>query len=100
MPAVSTAPAKKLMTAAEFYEFVNRPENEDRFFELVRGEVIELSRPDQIHGTVASNVALELKLYARKVRKGNVVGNDSGVILEEDPDTVVGPDVAYFTEHS
>jgi Uma2 family endonuclease len=100
MSAVATAPAKKLMTAAEFYEFVNRPQNEDKLFELVRGEVIELSRPNQVHGTVASNVVFELKTFARRVRRGNVVGNDSGVILEEDPDTVVGPDVAYFTDSS
>ncbi len=102
MSAVASAsvPAKKLMTAEEFHEFVNQPENDDRIFELIRGEVIELSRPNQVHGTVATNFAFELKLYARRMRKGNVVGNDSGVILEEDPDTVVGPDVAYFIETS
>jgi Uma2 family endonuclease len=100
MSAVATAPAKKLMTAAEFYEFVNRPENDNRSFELIRGEVVELPRPKRLHGVVCSNVVFELKLYARRIQKGHVVGNDAGVILEEDPDTVVGPDVAYFTDKS
>jgi Uma2 family endonuclease len=100
MSAVATAPGKKLMTADEFYEFVNRPENENRSFELIRGEVIELSRPKRPHGLVAANIAFELKTYARRIKKGHVVGNDSGVILEEDPDTVVGPDVAYFVDQS
>jgi hypothetical protein len=35
----------KRMTAEEFFEFVHRPENANRWFELVRGEVIELPPP-------------------------------------------------------
>jgi Uma2 family endonuclease len=95
-PAV-TAP-KKLMTVDEYWDFVNLPANADRFFELRRGEVIELSRPNTLHGIVTSNVATELNLYARQVRKGFVTSNDAGVVLVERPGTVVGPDVAYFTD--
>jgi Uma2 family endonuclease len=90
--------AKKLMTADEFWEFVQRPENEDRDFDLIRGEVIELSRPTQPHGVVASLVAFELQVYARATRNGYVVSNDSGVVLGKKPDSVVGPDVAYFVD--
>jgi Uma2 family endonuclease len=39
-----------------------------------------------------------LELYARGVGKGFVVTNDSGVVLAEDPDTVLGLGVAYFTD--
>jgi Uma2 family endonuclease len=90
--------AKKLMTADEFWEFVHNPENQNGFFELIRGEVIELPRPTRRHGAVACNVARLLSNYSFKVNKGYVVSNDSGVILEEDPDTVVGPDVGYFMD--
>jgi Uma2 family endonuclease len=90
--------AKKLMTADEFWEFVHRPENEDRDFDLIRGEVVEVSRPTTPHGVVASLVAFELQLYARGTRKGYVVTNDSGVVLGKKPDSVVGPDVAYFVD--
>src|SRR5690242_528255 len=83
-----------LMTADEFYDFVERPENRARSFELVRGEVIEVSRPTRIHGRVCINTGFELEKYARKRKKGYVVSNDSGVILENDPDTVRCPDVA------
>ena len=31
----------KGMTVQEFLEFVHRPENRDRFFELERGEIVE-----------------------------------------------------------
>ena len=90
--------AKKLMTADEFWEFVYRQENEDRDFDLIRGEVVEVSRPTTPHGIVASLVAFELQLYARHVRKGYVVTNHSGIVLGKKPDSVVGPDVAYFTD--
>jgi Uma2 family endonuclease len=87
-----------LMTADEFYDFVERPENRARIFELVRGEVIELSRPTRIHGRVCANTTFKLEVFARKRRKGYVVCNDSGVILEYDPDTVRGPDVAWYED--
>jgi Uma2 family endonuclease len=86
----------KLMTAEEFLEFVERPENDERSFELVRGEVIELSRPKLPHGVVCNNAGRILGNYTFTRRKGYVVSNDTGVILERDPDTVRGPDLAYF----
>jgi Uma2 family endonuclease len=96
---MSTTPpgtAKKLMTADEFWDFVHRPENQDRDFELIRGEVVEVSRPTQPHGAVAANVAFELKLYVRATRKGYVIINDSGIVLGGKPESVLGPDIAYF----
>ncbi|MBY0523959.1 MAG: Uma2 family endonuclease [Gemmataceae bacterium] len=41
MSTTATAP----MTAEQFFDWVQRPENRDRRFELVAGEVIEMSRP-------------------------------------------------------
>ena len=90
----------KLMTVDEFWDFVNRPEHANRSFELRRGEVIEMSRPTSPHGIVTSALATELTLYSRRVKRGFVTSNDSGVVLSERPGTVVGPDVAYFTDVS
>ena len=45
-----TATKKKLMTAEEFYEWANRPENDAKSHELVRGEVVEVSRRGEKHG--------------------------------------------------
>jgi Uma2 family endonuclease len=89
-------PKPKLMTAEEFFKFVHRPENDGRCFELVRGEVIELSRPTVPHGVLCSNVGRILGNHAFAKRKGFVASNDTGVILEREPDTVRGADVAYF----
>jgi Uma2 family endonuclease len=86
------------MTVDEFWEFVNRPENADRLFELRRGEVVELSRPTTLHGRVSFRVGYVLERYAEQSGVGYVVSNDAGVVLAETPGTVVGPDVAYFTD--
>jgi Uma2 family endonuclease len=100
--ATAPSPATRLMTADEFLEFVQRPENEARWFELVRGEVIESPSPTKIHGVVSGvvslNVGFWLLTYARQIRRGYVTTNDAGTLLERDPDTVRGPDVAYFTD--
>jgi Uma2 family endonuclease len=88
----------KKMTAEEFADFVSQPENENRWFELVRGEVIELPPPFKPHGFVSINLGRILGNYAFRRGKGYLTGNDSGVILERDPDTVRGPDVAYYED--
>jgi Uma2 family endonuclease len=92
---MSTA-ATTRMTAEQFHEWVNRPENRDRHFELDRGEVVEKSRPTLQHGVVCGNVGWVLSNYVRRRRKGFVCGNDAGIVLERDPDTVRGPDVTLY----
>jgi Uma2 family endonuclease len=86
------------MTAEEFGEWVHRPENSNKWFELVRGEVIELPPPNKPHDVVSANVTRVLGNYTYQRRKGYVASNDSGVILERDPDTVRGPDVALYED--
>jgi Uma2 family endonuclease len=95
---MTTATASARMTADEFHDWCNRPENTERRFELVRGAVVEVPSPTKIHGVVSANVAGHLGMYSRRVRKGYITTNDAGTLLERDPDTVRGPDVAYFTD--
>jgi Uma2 family endonuclease len=96
---MSTAAVEtKRMTAEEFYEFVHRPENANRWFELVRGEVIELPPPQKRHGRVCSNIGFVLEMFVRQRQKGYVTSNDAGVVLEHDPDSVRGPDVAVYED--
>ena len=95
---MSTA-AAKLMTAEEFYDFCHLPENRDRLFELDQGEIVEMSRPGELHGVACSNVNFVLASFARQRRKGYVCCNDTGVIWGRAPDTVKGPDIIYFDEN-
>jgi Uma2 family endonuclease len=95
---MSTALAKsKPMTADEFYDFVHQPGNEDRFFELERGEVVELKLPGKVHGFVCANVAYVLTNFAIRTQSGYVC-HGTGLIVEEVPDTVRGADVAFYRD--
>jgi len=88
----------KLMTAEEFYDFVNAPRNRDRHFELEKGEVVKVSRPGEIHGAVCANAVWVLGNYTRQRKKGHVCSNDTGLVLERGPDTVRGPDISLYLE--
>jgi Uma2 family endonuclease len=91
-------PRTKLMNVDEFIDWCNRPENINRRFELVRGKVIEVPPPTKVHGVVSGNVAYVLGHYIRQRGAGYITTNDAGTQVERDPDTVRGPDVAYFTD--
>jgi len=93
---MSTEATTNLMTADQFAEWVSRPENRGRIFELNRGEVVEMSRPGEVHSVVCANIVWALSNYVRQRRRGRVLSNDPGLILERDPDTVRGPDVVLF----
>jgi Uma2 family endonuclease len=93
-----TAAKPKLLTAEEFCDWVHRPENADKWFELVRGMVIELPPPQRPHGVVSANVARIVGNYVFERRMGYLTTTDSGVILERDPDTVRGPDIALYDD--
>src|ERR1043166_7760862 len=90
--------ATKLMTATEFYDFVHLPKNAGRFFELERGEVIELPPPGRLHGFVCNIMAWLLTNYSVDRGHGFVCTNDTGVIVERRPDTVRGADVSFYDE--
>jgi Uma2 family endonuclease len=88
----------KLLTAEEFFEWVNRPENEGKLFELDRGEVIEMPSPGELHGAICFLLVRLLGNYLFQRGKGYLCSNDTGLLVEHDPDTVRGPDVMLFDE--
>lgn len=90
--------ATKLYSSAEFFDWVSLPENRGRYFELERGEIIVLPPPGKLHGFVCGNVAGLLRTYGFEVGRGYVCTNDSGVIVEENPDTVRGLDVTFYVD--
>ena len=90
---MATVTNPKLVTAEEFAEL-----SFDVPVELVRGEIVEMSRPDVVHGTVCGNVAFPIMTWNRQRDFGLVVMNDSGVVTERDPDTVRGPDAMVISK--
>ena len=81
----------RLMTAEELAALPD-----DGFqYELVRGELRRMPPPKPEHGFVCMRLGLWLAA-SEEVGDFTVFGNDSGVSLERDPDTVRGPDVAVY----
>ncbi len=99
-PAHPPPPAARRMTVDEYWEFCQRPENHNRLTELVRGEVIDVSRGNLLHGRLCSRVSYLLEAYAETAGNGYPAGNDTGVVLDEQAGTVVGPDVAYYLDEA
>jgi Uma2 family endonuclease len=92
---MTTATHERLLTAEEF---MNLPDPEDGSQqELVRGVVVTMPAPKPPHGYTCSQVSGRLWQFCEASRLGFFVGNDTGVITERGPDTVRGPDVAYWS---
>jgi Uma2 family endonuclease len=88
----------KLMTAEQFYHWANRPENEDRFFELDEGRVVEVPPPSEVHGILCGYIAHLLWAYVTQRGRGSVSTNDTGLLIKRKPGTVRGPDIMLFDE--
>src|SRR5271170_5924487 len=95
---MSLGTTSKLMTAEEFGDWVHQPENANKWWELVRGEVIELPPPQKIHCVTTSNIDRLVGTFTFQLGRGYTTSNDCGVILTREPDTVRGPDIAYVED--
>jgi Uma2 family endonuclease len=65
--------------------------------ELVRGEVVLLSPGGFQHSRVAYKIGYLLGRWAEESQRGRLLTAEAGIIVETDPDTVRGADVAYFS---
>jgi Uma2 family endonuclease len=89
----TTAPAKTL--TVEEYAALPAPADGSQT-ELVRGEVVTVSPPSFVHGWVQVQVCFAVESYARATKSGRVTV-ECGVLTELGPDTVRGPDVAFWS---
>lgn len=83
------------MTSAAFLEWAERPENRDRLFELIDGEIVEKVgsfEPSQI----AMLVGFFINLYLREHRLGYVTGPDGSYLMADDFNPM--PDVGYIAK--
>ena len=88
----------KLLTAEEFWEWANLPENHDKNYELDRGEVVEVTRPAEYHGVICAWIAHLLWGYVLQRGRGILCSNGTGLLVERDPDTLRGPDLMFIDE--
>lgn len=82
---------KTLLTADEFYDFCCKKGGR---YELVDGEVVELSPVNDEHSGIAINIGTAFNNYSRRQGFGQA-GVEAGYIVLSGPDTVRGPDVSF-----
>ena len=82
-----------LLTAEEY----GRLPADGRLTELVRGRIVEMNRPFTSHGYYMLNIGILLAQFVKHHELGRVVGGDAGVVTQHDPDTVRGPDLAFYS---
>ena len=87
---------KTLLTADEFYHLYA---HKDGRYELVDGEVVELSPARRRHGRTAINIGTAFNLYSRQ-RGIGYAEVEVGYIVRQGPDTVRGPDVSFVLNDS
>lgn len=75
--------------------FERLPEEDAYRIELVRGRLVREPRPAPLHGRISVKLATRLETFVQR-RGGGVVLVDVGVVTARDPDTVRGPDIAYY----
>jgi Uma2 family endonuclease len=88
----------RLRTIDEFDEFIAKPQNHDRLFELINGEIVE-KVPTQRHGLIAGNIFGFFWNYSR--------ANGIGFVVMEVRHRVPGdkhndriPDVSFYMDTS
>jgi Uma2 family endonuclease len=83
----------KLLTAEEY----GRLPDDGRLTELVSGRIVEMNRPFTSHGYLMIRVSALLWHFVEQYGLGRVVGGDAGIVTRRDPDSVRGPDVAFYS---
>lgn len=91
--ATASQPDTTLLTVEEF---ALRPDP-GHPEELVRGEILTMPPPGARHGSVCFKIAMLIGNHVMAQHLGHVLTNDAGVITSRGPDSVRGPDVAYYS---
>ena len=87
-----TTTKRKLLTAEDLLELHSKGIKG----ELIRGVFCETVSTGIEHGEIAANFAGEIRAFVRPKRLGRVFASDSGIRLENGPDTVREPDVGFI----
>ncbi len=91
------ATTEKLVTAKELSGMPDPPDGSR--YELLEGELITMTPAGGRHGQTTLAVGTILRTFVKQKRLGHVVSNDTGVFTAKDPDTVLAPDLAYWSRH-
>lgn len=83
-----------LITADEFLDWPDEPGCRQ---ELIRGEVVSMSLAGGEHGKVALEIGRLISNHVKPLGLGKTYAAETGFIVEHNPDTVRGADVAFVS---
>jgi Uma2 family endonuclease len=87
---------RTVFTNEDFWDFVLRPENADKNFELHEGVLIEVPSPSALHGLISMRVGHFLLTYVMEHDLGHVVADSNDFDLA--PGIVFKPDAAFISK--
>jgi Uma2 family endonuclease len=83
---------KTSVTAEELW----RLSTSDKKYELVQGELIEMTPPGGTHGNIAAKMSWLLLNFVKAQKLGEIMV-ETGFQLASNPDTVRGPDISFLS---
>jgi len=83
----------RLLTAEDLYQL-----GPDAPYILVEGALVEVNPPGGIHGEVAGKLSAYLGIFILTNKLGKFFTHDAGFVLQQNPDTVFGPDFAFIRQ--
>jgi Uma2 family endonuclease len=78
-------------------ELLHMPEDGYKY-ELMNGELIQMSPTGAEHSMIMVSLAMWLGVYVKENDLGAVCVGDVGVVVSENPDTVIAPDLAFISK--
>jgi Uma2 family endonuclease len=88
---------EQLVTVEAFEQFIARPENRDRLFELIDGEIVE-KMPTRLHGVIAGILVTEINLCVRRNNLGTYAAVEARHRPANDDKNDRLPDVSYVAD--
>lgn len=87
---------QKPYTVDDYEHFIALPQNEERLFELIDGEIVE-KVPTEEHGLIQVNIASEIRLHSKKHNLGRVTVEPRHQTSEDRYNSRL-PDVAFTSK--
>jgi Uma2 family endonuclease len=87
---------QKSYTVADFFQWVERPENADQRWQLIGGQIVAMPPSSPTHSKVGARFARFLGAFVDERDLGHVLGADGGYILADGEVRI--PDVSYIAK--